>query len=65
MLQTLGYPQTISLGSFYTPNFPLVASILVWLTKRFELDADIPLKYDTVEDRVKLIRHVAEFMVNV
>lgn len=64
MLHTLGYPQLVSLGSFQTTNFPLVANLLVWLTKRFDADAEIPLQYDTVEDRVQLIRNAAEFMVS-
>lgn len=63
MLRTLGYPHLVSLGSFQTTNFPLVANLLVWLTKRFDPDADIPLQYDTVEERVHLIRSAAEFMV--
>lgn len=63
MLRTLGYPHLVSVGSFQTTNFPLVANLLVWLSKRFDPDADIPLHYDTVEERVHLIKSAAEFMV--
>lgn len=65
MLRTLGYPHLVSLDSFRTTNLPLVANLLVWLTKRFDPDAEIPLQYDTAEERVHLIRSAAEFMVKV
>lgn len=63
MLRALGYPGLVSLESFRNPNFHLVADLLVWLTKRFDNDADVPLQIDTEEDRVALIRSVAQFMV--
>lgn len=62
MMRALGYPSLISMESFRTPNFPLVADILVWLSKRFDPDVDIPSEIDTEEDRVKLIRNAAQFM---
>lgn len=63
MMRVLGYPRLISLANFRTPNFFLVAEILVWLVKRFDPDVDISNEYDTEEQRVTLIRSVAEFMV--
>lgn len=63
MLRALGYPNLVSLESFRKPNFPLIADLLVWLTKRFDNDANITLQIDTEEDRVALIRNVAQFMV--
>lgn len=62
MLRALGYPKLVSMESFRTPNFPLVADLLVWLTKRFDPDIDITLEIDTEDDRVKLIRNTAQFM---
>lgn len=59
----LGYPRLISLANFRAPNFPLVAEILVWLVKRFDPDVDIPSDQETEDQRVALIRSVAEFMV--
>lgn len=64
MMRVLGYPRLISLANFRMPNFPLVAEILVWLVKRFDPDIDIFSDHDTEEQRVTLIRSVAEFMVN-
>jgi len=64
MMRVLGYPRLISLANFRMPNFPLVAEILVWLVKRFDPDVDIFSDHDTEEQRVTLIRSVAEFMVN-
>ncbi|EFA05121.1 Clusterin-associated protein 1-like Protein [Tribolium castaneum] len=62
MMRALGYPSLISMESFRTPNFPLVADLLVWLAKRFDPDVDIPPEIDTEDDRVKLIRNAAQFM---
>ncbi|XP_056643134.1 clusterin-associated protein 1 isoform X3 [Diorhabda sublineata] len=61
-LRVLGYPNLISMESFRSPNFPLVADLLLWLSKRFDPDTNIPPEIDTEDDRVKLIRNVAEFM---
>lgn len=63
MMRVLGYPRLISIANFRVPNFPLVAEILVWLMKRFDPDVDISNDHDTEEQRVTLIRTVAEFMV--
>ncbi|CAK9833298.1 Clusterin-associated protein 1 [Anthophora retusa] len=62
MMRVLGYPRLISVGNFRLPNFPLVAEILVWLVKRFDPDADISSEHNTEEERISLIRAVAEFM---
>ncbi|XP_020291052.1 clusterin-associated protein 1 [Pseudomyrmex gracilis] len=62
MMRVLGYPRLISLANFRAPNFPLVAEILVWLVKRFDPDVDIPSDQETEDQRVALIRSVAEFM---
>lgn len=63
MLRTLGYPNLISMESFRNPNFPLVAEIIIWLAKRLDIEADIPVDYNTEEDRVTLVRAAAQFMV--
>ncbi|KAF7286460.1 clusterin associated protein 1 [Rhynchophorus ferrugineus] len=62
MLRSLGYPSLVSMESFRTPNFPLVANLLVWLAKRFDPDTDIPLEIGAEDERVKLIRNAAQFM---
>ncbi|CAD1474718.1 unnamed protein product, partial [Heterotrigona itama] len=62
IMRVLGYPRLISVGNFRLPNFPLVAEILVWLVKRFDPDADISSEHNTEEERISLIRTVAEFM---
>ncbi|XP_053990560.1 clusterin-associated protein 1 isoform X1 [Hylaeus volcanicus] len=62
MMRVLGYSRLISIGNFRLPNFPLVAEILVWLVKRFDPDADIPNEHNTEEERIVLIRAIAEFM---
>ncbi|RZB41630.1 clusterin-associated protein 1 [Asbolus verrucosus] len=62
MMRALGYPSLISMESFRSPNFPLVADLLVWLSKRFDPDVDIPSEIETEDERVKLIRNAAQFM---
>lgn len=64
MLRALGYPSLVSMESFRNPNFPLVADLLVWLTKRFDNDVDITSNVGTEEERVALIRTAAQFMVS-
>ncbi|XP_012283918.1 clusterin-associated protein 1 isoform X2 [Orussus abietinus] len=61
MMRVLGYPRLISLSNFRLPNFPLVAEMLVWLVKRFDPEADVPVEHETEQERVALIRCVAEF----
>ncbi|XP_029905049.1 clusterin-associated protein 1 homolog isoform X2 [Myripristis murdjan] len=62
MMRALGYPRLISMENFRTPNFTLVAEILVWLVKRYEPQMDIPTDVDTESDRVFFIKAVAQFM---
>lgn len=64
MMRVLGYPRLISYTNFHLPNFSLVAEILTWLVKRFDPDAYLPGEYNSEQERVNLIRSVAEFMVS-
>ncbi|XP_024081532.1 clusterin-associated protein 1 homolog isoform X2 [Cimex lectularius] len=62
MMRALGFSRLISMENFRTPNFVLIADILIWLVHRFDPDADIHDAYNTEEDRVILVRSAAEFM---
>ncbi|XP_061884058.1 clusterin-associated protein 1 homolog [Entelurus aequoreus] len=62
MMRALGYPRLISMENFRTPNFNLVAEIMIWLVKRYEPQMDIPGDVDTESDRVFFIKAVAQFM---
>ncbi|XP_064415236.1 clusterin-associated protein 1 homolog isoform X2 [Latimeria chalumnae] len=62
MMRALGYLRLISMENFRTPNFPLVAEVLIWLVKRYEPQSDIPSDVDTEQDRVFFIKAVAQFM---
>lgn len=62
MMRALGYPRLISMENFRTPNFTLVAEILIWLVKRYEPHIDIPTDVDTESDRIFFIKAVAQFM---
>ncbi|CAJ1060815.1 clusterin-associated protein 1 homolog isoform X2 [Xyrichtys novacula] len=62
MMRALGYHRLISMESFRTPNFGLVAEILIWLVERYEPQTDIPTEVDTESDRIFFIKAVAQFM---
>ncbi|KAG7496151.1 hypothetical protein JOB18_013152 [Solea senegalensis] len=62
MMRALGFHRLISIENFRTPNFTLVAEILMWLVKRFEPHTDIPSDVATESDRVFFIKAVAKFM---
>ncbi|CAL8303822.1 unnamed protein product [Lota lota] len=62
MMRALGYPRLISMENFRTPNFGLVAEILIWLVKSYEPQMDLPSDVDTETDRVFFIKAVAQFM---
>ncbi|XP_040895858.1 clusterin-associated protein 1 homolog [Toxotes jaculatrix] len=62
MMRALGYPRLISMENFRTPNFMLVAEILIWLVKRYEPNTDILTDVDSETDRIFFIKAVAQFM---
>nr|XP_061791132.1 clusterin-associated protein 1-like isoform X2 [Nerophis lumbriciformis] len=62
MMRALGYTRLISMENFRTPNFNLVAEIMLWLVKRYEPQMDIPPDVDTESERVFFIKAVAQFM---
>ncbi|XP_026687902.1 clusterin-associated protein 1 [Diaphorina citri] len=62
MMRTLGYSRLISMENFRNPNFTLVAEILVWLIKRFDQEFELTNDVGTEEERVAMIRSVAQFM---
>lgn len=64
MMRALGYPRLISMENFRTPNFTLVAEILLWLVKSYEPQMDIPSDVDTESDRIFFIKAVAQFMAS-
>ncbi|XP_024134230.1 clusterin-associated protein 1 homolog isoform X2 [Oryzias melastigma] len=62
-MTALGYPRRVSMENFRTPNFALVAEILIWLVNRYEHHNEIPSDVDTEADRIFFIKAVAQFMV--
>ncbi|XP_046856728.1 clusterin-associated protein 1-like [Xenia sp. Carnegie-2017] len=62
MMRALGYSRLISMENFRSPNFTLVAEVLIWLVKRYDPNADMPTDIDTEQDRVIFIKSVAQFM---
>mmetsp|Transcript_34157 Transcript_34157/g.71907 ORF Transcript_34157/g.71907 Transcript_34157/m.71907 type:complete len:324 (+) Transcript_34157:231-1202(+) len=58
-LRYLQYPHSLSVNSFRTPNFELVAGILCWMLQR--LDPTIPIhdRIETEDDKVTLLNGIA------
>lgn len=71
-MRSLGYPALVSVDSFRTNNFPLVADILHWLCKKYQHFSLIPRSYDpetpiskevsSEKDRVTFIKEIAIFL---
>ena len=56
------YPRLISVDSFRTPNFELVADILYWLVHRYDPELHIEDGIGTENERVRFLKSVAEAM---
>ncbi|KAJ3114175.1 Clusterin-associated protein 1 [Phlyctochytrium bullatum] len=61
-MRALRYPKLISMDSFRTPNFDLVADILHWLVKRYDPKFEISDDVSTEQDRVIFIKSIAMFL---
>lgn len=48
--------------NFRSPNFALVAEVLMWLVRRYDPNVELPMDVDTEQDRVLFIKSVAQFM---
>ncbi|XP_061831150.1 clusterin-associated protein 1 homolog isoform X1 [Nerophis lumbriciformis] len=62
MMRALGFPRLISVENFRTPNFTLVAEILIWLAQCYDPQLEIPTDMNTESERIFLIKTVAQFM---
>lgn len=62
MMRALGYPRLISMENFRSPNFPLVAEILLWLIQRYDPNVSLPSDTDTEQDRVIFIKSSSQFV---
>ena len=60
IMRSLGYPRIISMENFRSPNFLLVAEIILWLIKRFDPKADIHDIIEEDRDRVEFIKAAAQ-----
>ncbi len=61
-MRALGYPRLISMESFRTPNFRLVADALFWLATRYDGTAEVPDDIDSEDARVEFLKAVAQTM---
>lgn len=63
MLRALGYPHLVSMQSFKTPNFELVADVLHWLVERYDSSISIDDNIETEADRVHFLKATAAAMM--
>lgn len=63
MLRALGYPHLVSMQSFRTPNFELVADVLHWLVARYDSSISVDDTIETEADRVHFLKATAQAML--
>ncbi|KAJ3400633.1 Clusterin-associated protein 1, partial [Chytridiales sp. JEL 0842] len=61
-MRALGYSKLISMDSFRTPNFELMADIMSWLIRRYDPHFDVPEDIETEQERVMFVRSIAMFL---
>lgn len=59
MMRALGYSRLISMENFRSPNFSLVAEVLIWLVKRYML---VKLGYILLAYKLSVV-HTADYIL--
>lgn len=59
IMRALGYPRSVSMDNFRTPNFELVADALFWMVKRYDPDINVSDNIESEADRVDFLTGVA------
>nr|PNR48463.1 hypothetical protein PHYPA_012939 [Physcomitrium patens] len=62
-MEELGYPSKVSMESFNSPNFELVANSLHWLMLRFDPTIDLVKDISTEASRVNFVKAATKLMV--
>lgn len=60
LLRVLGYPRLLSLQSFRSPNFKLVAEVLFWLCGKIQQDHQISSNINREKERVQFMQNVCQ-----
>ena len=63
-MKTLGYPSALSIDSFRQPNFPLVASLLLFLLHRYDPTLVPPEDISSQAQRVSFIQAVTAMLLS-
>lgn len=63
IMRALGYPRSVSMDNFRTPNFELVADALFWMVKRYDPDINVSDNIESEGDRVDFLTGVAAVRV--
>lgn len=64
LLRSMEYPRMLSVMSFRTANFKLVAEILFWLCGKIQLDHQISANINRENERVNFIRKVCQLFID-
>lgn len=62
LMEELGYPSKVSMESFNSPNFELVANSLHWLMLRFDPTIDLVKDISTEASRVNFVKAATKLM---
>ncbi|CAM6071044.1 unnamed protein product [Sphagnum tenellum] len=63
-MKSLGYPHTISLEDFCSPNFKLVADCLTWLMLRYDPTIELKTDISTESHRVAFLQSATRLMLS-
>ncbi|XP_073392434.1 uncharacterized protein [Physcomitrium patens] len=63
LMEELGYPSKVSMESFNSPNFELVANSLHWLMLRFDPTIDLVKDISTEASRVNFVKAATKLML--
>ncbi|KAL2643354.1 hypothetical protein R1flu_010941 [Riccia fluitans] len=63
-MKVLGYPHAISMDSFRTPHFELVADCLHWLIMRYNPSADLDTDISVESRRVAFLKRAAHILLS-
>ena len=61
-MKTLGYPSALSIDSFRQPNFPLVASLLLFLLHRYDPTLIPPEDISTQPSRIAFVQSITSLL---
>lgn len=62
-LRCLGYPRVVSMETFRTPDFDMMAKLLYWLVRMYDPRFSVPMDISNELARVQFVKSIAAFIV--